>query len=77
MFANMDPWDLALLAVAGYIAVVSLVKLMTLRRDKLVTQFRAEVEAERVWQAELARQQKRQAKKAAAKAVQTPGRGAA
>ena len=33
-------WDVALLAVAGYIAVVTLVRLMALHRDKLLMRFR-------------------------------------
>jgi hypothetical protein len=46
MFQSMDPWDVALLAVAAYIAVVALVRLMVYHRDKLVAQFRAQVAAE-------------------------------
>ncbi len=43
----MDGWDLALLAVAGYVAVITLVRLMRRRRDTMLQQFREQVEAER------------------------------
>ena len=62
MLPLMDRWDVALLAVAAYIAAVSLVRLMAYRRAKLVAQFRAEVALAHHRQAELARQQKRSAK---------------
>ncbi len=42
----MDGWDLALLAVAGYVAVMTLVRLMRRRRDAVLQQFREQVEAE-------------------------------
>ena len=45
--ANMDGWSLALLAVAGYIAVVSLARLMLHRRNQLMQQFREEVAKEK------------------------------
>jgi len=32
----MDSWDIALLAVAGYVAVLALTRLMTRRRNQLV-----------------------------------------
>ncbi len=34
----MDGWDIALLAVAGYVAVTTLVRLMLRRRDQMVEQ---------------------------------------
>ena len=40
----MDRWDAVLIAVAVYVSVVSLVRLMAARRDEVVRQFRAEVE---------------------------------
>ncbi len=43
----MSNWDLILLVVAGYIAVVSLVKLMRRRRDDVYRELEAEVERER------------------------------
>jgi len=36
----MDGWDIALLAVAGYVAVTALVRLMLRRRDQMVEQLR-------------------------------------
>lgn len=44
--ANMDSWDWALLAVAGYVAVVSLVRLMSNHRDKVLSQFRKQINQE-------------------------------
>jgi hypothetical protein len=43
----MDGWDVALLVAAGYVAAVSLVRLMLRRRNQLLDQFRAEIEKER------------------------------
>ncbi len=36
----MDSWDIVLLVVAGYLAVVTLVKLMIRRRDRAVVELR-------------------------------------
>ena len=33
---NMDSWDVTLLVVAGYLAIVSLVRLMARRRDQVL-----------------------------------------
>jgi hypothetical protein len=41
----MDGWDVAIMIVAGYVAVTALVRLMLHRRDRLVEQFRAELAA--------------------------------
>jgi len=46
--ASMDGWDVALLAVAGYVAVSSLVRLMIRHRDLLTAKFRQEVKAEQL-----------------------------
>ena len=43
----MDSGNLVLLAIAGYVAAMSLVRLMRRRRDTLLQQFREQVEAER------------------------------
>lgn len=43
MLAVADYWDVALWLVAGYIAVVTLVRLMRHWRDLLTGQFRAQV----------------------------------
>ncbi len=34
----MDSWDIALLAVAGYVAVLALSRLMTRRRNQLIAE---------------------------------------
>lgn len=39
----MDGWDFVLLAVAAYIAVVTLVRLMLRRREQLVARFRQQM----------------------------------
>ena len=44
---SMDGWDLVLLAVAGYVAVVALVRLMARRRDQLHDEFRDGVAKEK------------------------------
>ena len=55
--ASMDGWDVAFLAVAGYVAVSSLVRMMINHRDKLTAKFRQEVRAEQLRkEAESARQ---------------------
>jgi len=46
--ANMDGWDVAFLAVAGYVALSSLVRMMIRHRDKLTARFRQEVRAEQL-----------------------------
>jgi hypothetical protein len=38
----MDGWDIALLAVAGFVAATALVRLMIRRRNQLVSQLLAE-----------------------------------
>jgi hypothetical protein len=43
----MDRWDIFLIAVAGYVSVVSLVRLMAQRRDELVAKIRAEIAKQR------------------------------
>lgn len=42
----MDNWDVAILAVAGYVAVMALVRLMLRRRDHIVGEFRREMQRE-------------------------------
>lgn len=44
---TMDRWDVAILALAGYVAVMALVRLMLRRRDHIVGEFRREMEQER------------------------------
>jgi hypothetical protein len=40
----LDRWDLGLLAVAAYVAVMSLVRLMRARRDQLVADVQRQVQ---------------------------------
>jgi heme exporter protein D len=42
----MDTWDIVLLVVAGYLAVMALVRLMLRRRDQLLDEYRRQAEAE-------------------------------
>ena len=43
----MDGWDVAILAVAGYLAVTGLVRLMLVHRDRMLAQFRSQMEQQR------------------------------
>lgn len=45
--ANWTTWDWIILAVAGYLAVMTLVRLMIRRRDSLVKELEAQAERER------------------------------
>ena len=42
----MDGWNIALLVLAGYVAVSQLVRLMLARRNKLVAELREQAAAE-------------------------------
>jgi hypothetical protein len=42
----MDNWDITLLVIAGYLAVVSLMRLMARRRDQVLGQLQQQVEDE-------------------------------
>jgi hypothetical protein len=62
---QLDQADWALLAVAGYIAVVLLVQLMRARRDQLLTRLRDQMRHEQEKKrAEQKRQQAKQARSA-------------
>ena len=43
----MDRWDVFILAVASYVAIVSLVRLMANRRNELVAKIRTEITKQR------------------------------
>ena len=43
---SMDRWDVALLAVVGYVAVMALVRLMTKRRDQMIDELQEQVKDE-------------------------------
>jgi len=40
----METWDIVLLVVAGYVATFGLIRLMNLRREQLLEQFRHQME---------------------------------
>ena len=44
---SMDGWDIALYVLAAYLAVRILVRMMAARRDRLIEQFRQEMEHRR------------------------------
>ena len=44
---NMDGWDVALLLVSGYVALVTLVRLMVRRRNQMMEEFRRELKKEK------------------------------
>ena len=44
---NMDSWDVALLVVSGYVALVTLVRLMVRRRNQMMEEFRRELKKEK------------------------------
>ena len=44
--AEMNAWDVAILLVAAYVAVLSLVRLMRRRRDAVIAQLQTEVAAQ-------------------------------
>jgi hypothetical protein len=43
----MDSWSIALWVVAGYVAVVALMRLMAHKRNEVMAEFRGEVEKEK------------------------------
>ena len=43
----MDNWDVTLLVVAGYLAVVTLIRLMARRRDQMLGEFRRQIDDEK------------------------------
>lgn len=60
----MDGWDLAVLAVSGYVAVVVLVRLMTVERDRTLNRLRGELQMEIQKQKLAEKQRKKQELKA-------------
>ena len=55
---DLDRWDVALLAVAGYIAVVSLTRMMARHRDQFVAELQQQAAAEQQRQRAEARRKK-------------------
>jgi len=45
---NMEGWDIALLAAAGYMAVTALVRMMIRQRDRLVAELSKEAARQQV-----------------------------
>jgi hypothetical protein len=43
----LDGWDIALILIATYIAVMALVRMMARRRDQLVADVRRQIDARR------------------------------
>ena len=56
---GLDGWDIAIIAVAAYISVTALVRLMHRRRDALVDDIGRQVETEVQRRREQKKQQKR------------------
>jgi hypothetical protein len=44
---NMDRWEVALLVVVAYVAILVLVRLMTWHRDQLLDRLRRDMEREK------------------------------
>ena len=61
-----DGWDVAVLVVAGYLAIVVLVRLMVVERDRLLARFRSELQQEVQRQKLAEKQRKKQEQKAKA-----------
>ncbi len=57
---NMDSWDVTLLVVAGYLAVVTLVRLMARRRNQVFVELRQKAEEEKRKQAQIELKARRQ-----------------
>ena len=47
---GLDRWDILIVAVAAYVAIMALVRLMAARRDHLVRQVRRQIEQQRAQQ---------------------------
>ena len=60
---DLDRWDVALLAVAGYVAVVALTRMMARHRDRFVTELQQRAAAEQQRQQAEANRQKREQRK--------------
>jgi len=44
---NMDGWDVAILIVAGYIALITMIRLMAARRDSYMRELHSQIQQER------------------------------
>jgi len=63
---TMNGWDVAVLAITGYVAVTSLARLMLRRRDELLVEFRAQMKQEKRKKAELERKKAQEDRRRAA-----------
>jgi hypothetical protein len=54
----MDRWDVLIIFAAGYVAVMTLVRLMAGRRNQLVDQVRGQLDAQRAQQRNAVQQTK-------------------
>lgn len=54
----MDRWDVLIIFAAGYVAVMTLVRLMAGRRNQLVDQVRGQLDAQRAQQRNAVQQAK-------------------
>jgi hypothetical protein len=70
----MDNWDWGLLAVASFIAIATLSRLMLAHRNKLLTRLRTEMEQQRAKKQRAQQQKKQQEPK---NDPRQPGRGTA
>jgi hypothetical protein len=68
----MNAWDWALLGAAGFVAIGVLARLMSRRRDDLLTQLRHAMEVEQQKQRRAEAQKKEQEKQKAAARPPTP-----
>lgn len=62
----MDAWNWVLLAIGGYLAVTTLVRLMRARRDEVLAELTAQASAARQKQLSEERRKRREQKKKAA-----------
>jgi hypothetical protein len=60
---NMDVWDWGLLAIGGYVAVTTLVRMMRRRRDEVLAELDAQTQAERERKRQADLEEKRRQKK--------------
>lgn len=60
----MDAWDMAILAVSGYVSIVILVRLMLVERDRELGRLRGELQQEIQRQKLADKQRKKQEQKA-------------
>jgi hypothetical protein len=71
--SNLSGWDVAILVVAAYISVISLVRLMRARRDEVVANYQIQIAEEQQRQkVERLRQKRKQARARQLRAFRPP-----